>query len=346
MPREAGVRFRDLRRLAANTLQYRRRDLVCAHPPVRFWLESASACNLRCPMCPTGRLETGPSQGVMKASLFSKIVDEIVPYALDANLHFRGEPLLNQELPAMIRYASARGLRLRLETNATFLTESFSNAVLDAGLHFLSFSVDGYAAEEYEKYRAGAKFEETLAKITGFLELKKKKRMRRPLTLLQVIELPGVSESAARGGRQALRRRFQGLPLDGYRVIAPQRFAGQIPESVTGSRHAWMNKTSGVKYTPCPYPWYAFVIGWDGTVYPCCADMQGRYPLGRAGEDSILEMWNNSRMQDLRRNLREGRYGELPMCRDCDILWQKNVMGISIKNFQDVKMFMKENLLR
>ena len=48
--------------------------------------------------------------------------------------------------------------RISLATNATLLTEDMSDSILDAGLKFISFSIDSSSEENYKKQREGADF--------------------------------------------------------------------------------------------------------------------------------------------------------------------------------------------
>ncbi len=59
-------------------------------------------------------------------------------------------------------------------------------------------------------------------------------------------------------------------------------------------------------------------IGSAGDVGMCCEDPQGERPIGRFPERSLTELWRSAELERLRRMHREGRWGELHPCRDCD----------------------------
>lgn len=55
-------------------------------------------------------------------------------------LHGWGEPLLNQEVFEMIRYAEAKGVHTNLTTNGTLIEENIGN-VFDSGLREIAFGI-------------------------------------------------------------------------------------------------------------------------------------------------------------------------------------------------------------
>jgi len=310
--------FLHLKRMRANSVQYRRGLEECPHPPIRFWIEPTNHCNLRCPMCPTGKRDTTVKPGLMDMDLYRKVIDEISLFAVDINLFFRGESTIHPGLPEMIRYAREKGLRVRLETNATLLTDEMSEKIVDAQPNFVSFSFDGYTKEVYEAVRVGGVYEKTLKNIFYFLDLKKWKGVTKPFTFLQVIELRQVQEKTTRQDRKRFRDLFRAKPLDDFRIVTPHRFAGSIPESVTGGRFGYISdkwaRLVRPKYLPCPYLWFSLVITWDGKIVPCCMDFYENMVLGKVGENRIIDVWNNALMHDLRVKIRSKKYKEVKMC--------------------------------
>lgn len=329
--------------------QYRKGLEHCPHPPLRFWIEPTSHCNLRCPMCPTGLRATGLRPGLMDMALFRSVVDEISEYALDINLFFRGEGTIHPSYPEMIRYAKAKGLRVRIETNATLMRKEMADAILDAEPDFLSFSFDGYNREVYEAVRIGGKYDATIENILYFLRRKKESGKRKPFTFLQVIEVEAVRAGTSARDRRCFKRLFKGLPLDDFRIISPHRFAGSISEETTGSRYGYISKAWArflkPRYLPCPYLWFSLVITWDGKIVPCCMDFFENEILGRAGRDSIREVWNGPEIKSLRNKIASGKYKEIKMCSDCDMLWQYSFFGISVKSMRDAVTFVREALV-
>ncbi|NQT90547.1 MAG: radical SAM protein, partial [Candidatus Omnitrophica bacterium] len=213
--------------------QYRKRLGRCPQLPVRLWIEPTNRCNLKCIMCPNADPPKDAKYGDMDMALYRKLIDEAAGFAIDINLFARGESLLHKDIFEMIRYANSKGLRTRLETNATILDKDRSRELIDSGLNFLSFSIDGYAKEAYEKIRVNGVFEVTMKNILDLLEAKKASGRKRPFVMIQVIELASIKEGVDKNEKTNFINLFKGLPVNGFRFIVPHRFGGVIDKDVT-----------------------------------------------------------------------------------------------------------------
>jgi radical SAM protein with 4Fe4S-binding SPASM domain len=291
----------------------------CDQPPTTLWIEPTNRCNLRCVMCPVS-LRTREDSGFMGLDAYQALIDETAPYVTTVNLFLGGESLLHKDLFDMIRYARSRGMTVRLNTNATLLNRRRAEQLLDSGLDHLIFSFDGYNATTYESIRINARFEPTLQNILDFLALKKERRARRPYTMLQTIVVREGQQTEEE--ERAFRARFEGLPLDAFILREAHTWRGVFEETDRFDPHEY-----GVKYVPCPYLWSTLSVSWDGTVVPCCLDTWADYPLGRVGEQPLLEIWNSEPMRALRRKLLAGQYEDIPLCSGCDMLWADKTVG-------------------
>jgi radical SAM protein with 4Fe4S-binding SPASM domain len=303
------------RRLASIFWSYKRKRTRLTYLPTRLWIEPTSVCNLRCVMCPNKDL-TKAQKGFMDFALFRKIVDEAKGFAFDVHLLHRGESLLHPEFFEMVKYAHEAGLITRFHTNGTLLDEDKSRRLIASGLDQFAFSFDGFDAETYERTRVNAEFEKTVGNIVRFLEIKKELGARKPVTLIEFIDMPGLRESAARS-RASFEARFKGLPLD--RIVVKEY-------------HNWAGDAGRIerreKYSPCTFLWHALIVFWDGSVLPCTQDFFGYYTLGNVRDASIAEIWNNDKMIALREKILKGDVGDLETCGQCDRLWRKQFFGI------------------
>jgi len=303
------------RRLAAIFWNYKRKRTRLPYLPIRLWIEPTSICNLRCVMCPNKDLEKA-QKGYMDFDLFKKIVDEASRFVFDVHLLHRGESLLHPDFFKMARYAHDAGLVTRFHTNGTLLDEDKARRLIEAGVDQFAFSFDGFDAETYERIRVNADFEKTVGNIVRFLEIKKEVGARKPVTLIELINQPGLGESAGRS-RAVFEARFKGLPLD---------------KIVIKELHNWAGDAGEVRekkaYSPCTFLWHALIIFWDGAVLPCTQDFFGYDTLGNVRDSSIAEIWNNDKMVALRRKILDGAVADLETCSQCDRLWRKRIFGI------------------
>ena len=143
-------------------------SLVRGARPKMLSVEVTSRCNLNCPFCLVGLQNSLPSTehdllprglGNMEFGLYEKIARDAVEFGIEnMQLHFQGEPLLHKQFPEMVRLAKRNGMRTNVFTNGLPLTEKMADAILDAGLDSLRFSVDGVSEEVYQKNRVGGQF--------------------------------------------------------------------------------------------------------------------------------------------------------------------------------------------
>jgi len=303
------------RRLAAVFRAYKRKRIVLPYLPLRLWIEPTSVCNLRCVMCPNRQLDKA-QKGFMEFDLFKKIIDEASGFAFDVHLIHRGESLLHPDFFRMVRYARDAGLVARFHTNGTLLDEEKARKLIEAGLDQFAFSFDGFDAETYERIRVNGDFEKTVGNIVRFLEIKKSLGSRKPVTVIELINFPGLYENSAQS-RKAFLSRFRGLPLDRLVVKEPHNWAGETGE-IQERKH----------FAPCTFLWHALIIFWDGSVLPCTQDFFGAYVLGNVKDSSIAEIWNNKKMVSLRRKIIGRDLAGLETCSGCDRLWRKQILGI------------------
>jgi MoaA/NifB/PqqE/SkfB family radical SAM enzyme len=137
--------------------------------PQRITIELTSSCNLTCTMCP--RHFISEKESVMDGALFEKIIHEMMGNPIDAVVpFFRGEPLMHPEfLDMMGKLKEKTSAKLQLATNALLLTPALSAALVDLDIDFISFSLDAFHKETYEKIRVGGDFHLAVYNVKTFL---------------------------------------------------------------------------------------------------------------------------------------------------------------------------------
>jgi radical SAM protein with 4Fe4S-binding SPASM domain len=312
-----------MRRLSKKWANYRRRwyylRMTETTPtgPLYINVEPTNACNLQCYTC---SIDGTRKRGTMDLDLFRRIIDQAPAAGVyEVALFMGGEPLLHKDLPYMIKYVEDKGLETRVYTNATLLTREKAQAILDSGLTFLGVSIDGDSKEEYEAMRIGADFDEVMANLTNFLELKKERGAEKPYVSLQMIKL---LENPNQTIDPAFRARFDGLPIGEMSVRNPHDWRGE--------KGIIQQKEQGSKYYPCQVFWSAMSIAWDGRVVGCSADLNGKHILGDLKEQSIMEIWNGEQYRLHRRLMKQKRYSELPLCAECHAFWHEKHPRLSL----------------
>jgi len=264
---------------------YLARKTVVAGGPKYILLEATGKCNLFCPMCPRELVHFEPVDIPMP--LFRKIIDEAKAFLEFAVPYGGGEPMLNPAIFEMIKFCRDRNIRVGISTNGTMNNAERNRKLLDAGLDYLIFAFDGATKESYEKYRKGAKFEETRDKILEFLRMKQELKAN-TFTIIQMVRL---KDNAAEV--DDFRRMWDIAGVDQVRIKEDEmQFEGvgiPRPPQIQTRRN------------PCHYLWQGPVyIHHDGNVFPCCYMWRGE-PLGNVNQQELTQIWNNEKMQRLRR---------------------------------------------
>ncbi len=288
-----------------------RREKTTVYPAV-LGIETTSRCNLDCIMCP--RQEMTRQTGDMDIGLFERIIDDIKRKVEFVWLQDYGEPFLNKNIFRMIEYANKSGLKTGISTNATILNDDVIKGILDSKLDYIIFAFDGATKETYEKIRKGADFGKVGSNIKKFI-IRKFENKTKIFTVIQCIYMENTEKEII-----DFKKTWKLKGVDGIRIR-------QVTYS--GNSGKFRNYLKG---WPCYWLWSDPHIKWDGTVVPCCQDVNAVYPLGNMMENSFGELWNSSKMIRLRQMHIDGKAGEILLCKNCN-MYQPSPILIMASSF-------------
>lgn len=283
-----------------------KKKLNTLKPPRSYFVELTNYCNLRCSMCNfhspivTGKRE----KGFMDISLAKNIIDQIGKTGFDSwvALHGAGEPLLHKGLIDILKFASKHeNIRCGFLTNAVLLDEEVTHKILDAGISWIGFSVDGIVKEKFEKYRVGSDFERIINNVLYFLELNNKKDGK-VKTLVNMTVQDEMKEDVDK---------FIDFWIDKVDEVAIS------PCRPVGSRENVL-VDEGAKRVSCYMLYEMMVIFWDGKVGLCCEDWFNDEDMGDMRFQGLEEIWNGTRFNRARRLHEKGSFDKIPLCRDCN----------------------------
>ncbi len=99
--------------------------------PFDYQVVVCGICNLRCISCPMGNMPAKEPAGMMSAATYARVLDKILqenPYLGIIQLYNWGEPLLNPELPEIIRLTNERQVLCAVSSNLS-LTRDFEEVI-------------------------------------------------------------------------------------------------------------------------------------------------------------------------------------------------------------------------
>jgi radical SAM protein with 4Fe4S-binding SPASM domain len=269
---------------------YPKLDIV-ARFPSHLDVETASACQMRCPMCYTTYMDES-LKGIMKYELFTKIIDEAVTLGIySIKLSWRGEPLLNKKILDMVKYAKSKGIKeVAFLSNAEFLTKDMAEALVDAGLDWLSVSADG-TGDIYNEIRRPAIFEETLERVKYMKQYRDGKGLTRPLLRVQSIM------SAVENNPEEFKEAWTNI-VDRINIIADE------------SRNFDEKDLQFDRHFVCAKPWQRMTIAYDGRVHQCISDYGAKNVIGDVNQSSLYEIWHGPKNHAVREAFRQNQYLE------------------------------------
>ncbi|HWX40777.1 MAG TPA: radical SAM protein, partial [Blastocatellia bacterium] len=118
---------------------------IVSNPPVCLYLETTNRCNLLCQHCPR-TFSSVERPADLSFDQMKMIVDQVADLK-QAVLHGIGEPLINKELPRMIRYLKDRGAYVLFNSNGTMLYPHIQRQLIDSGLDEYRISLDAADGE-------------------------------------------------------------------------------------------------------------------------------------------------------------------------------------------------------
>jgi len=294
--------------------------------PYFLMIEPTNACNLRCPLCPTGRGTLGRETAFLPLDLFRRCIAELGRCLIEVNVSNYGEPMMHKDLPAMIACAKGAGARVSIGSNGHFLNDGSARQLIESGLDLIYISFDGLDQATYEKYRVRGSFGKVVAGVKSLLAQRKALGRTNPFVELQFLVMKHNEQQL-----DGFRTLADELGAD-RRVIKPVSFnVADWDDPATQAAfgefcptneqfqvyrregEAWRWKRAELAF--CTAPWRSLTVLADGSIVPCCRDPRGHYTMGNAA-DGVLRVWNNARFRAFRKALARRR-GQMPICKVC-----------------------------
>jgi radical SAM protein with 4Fe4S-binding SPASM domain len=286
-----------------------RRDRVIGMPS-KYFIDPINICNLRCPLCPTGRGVLARPPGRMPLENLKRVVDEIAPYAYRVELYNWGEPLLHPDIFDMIEYVSQRRVSVGLSSNLNYLDEGMAQRLVSSGLSQLVVSIDGATQASYSAYRQRGDLRAVLSNLEMLLETRRSLESQRPFVIWRMLvgkhnehEVQTVRGMAHATGVDA----FMTGPL-----VIDTRDSEQAEQWLPSDpSYSGYNYDQELRNTwDCSDLWELMVINWDGGISPCCWLHDPQYDFGNVAQQTVRAIWNGPSYASARRVIRQ--HGEQP----------------------------------
>lgn len=287
--------------------------------PFSVGITVSDFCNFKCIYCNHSIPNAIKNPKMMSYDMFLEIAAQLEEFYTEhgnictKNLRMwgYGEPLMNKELPRMIRYAREHALsdRVEITTNASLLTHEISDALIDAGLTRMIVSVQGVTEEKY-KNTCGytIDYPRMLDELAYFYA-----HRRNCKVFIKTVDvaLANTKEHKAfyemfspvcdEMGIEHVFAAFEGVDYDSI-----------CPESDGTTRYRYEYNEKLV----CDSLFSLINIQTNGNV-DCCGCKYPPLPIGNIHRSRLKDMWNGEIHRKYMQLHLTGHYREIPACDGC-----------------------------
>ena len=282
-----------------------KKEKCAGYPPI-IAIEPTNACMMKCIMCPRKYMKR--KIGFMDINLFKKIIDQAKGCTNMISLELFGDALLHPKIGEMIDYLHKKGILSQISTNATSLSDNAVDKILNSKLDVLLIALDGIDDRTYKKYRGkSADYGKAVIQINNLLKRKIEGKRKKPFIDIRMLGLPGLQEHF-----NIFKEQWNKQGIDKISTNTFHSFGGSVKEI--------KDSEIGANWTyhgMCFKPWQGLHIYWDGRVVPCCFDYDGKVILGNLNKETLEEVWNNKKMQELRKQFLTGKFKSNKLCKTC-----------------------------
>ena len=268
-------------------------------------IEVTTSCNLDCKICMRRNLERPSSS--LSLDDFKKVLDS--GNFRYVGLHGWGEPLLNQQLFGMVRYAESKGVSANLTTNGTLVRENIDR-IFSSGLREIAFGI-------YDKEL----FLQSLPQIEELIREKSKRGFRIPKTYLditvykenlaQILDLVRLA-SELPVDAVILHRLFNVHKVDhSIEYISDDEEDELFVEVRRAAKMLKLETYLPPKHSfPCRIIKRSIFVTAEGKVTPCC--FLPEFYVGNAFEQGIQKSMRSKAYTEFVRNMKKH-----PICSQC-----------------------------
>jgi MoaA/NifB/PqqE/SkfB family radical SAM enzyme len=253
-----------------------------------FHLEVSSYSSLDCKICPRAVFAEKWLFQNMALETYEKIARNF-PQAKWVVFQGWGDPLENENFPAMLRMARQAECRVGVNTQGVYLTPEISRQMVDEKVEFLNVNLEEIPPAPEEGLRTSPELGQILEQVQQLIRLKRSLKLGRPLvnlsflmTRLNMSSLPQAIPAAAKlGADEVILKNLDYLPEDRWNILrtfyheSPTPAFQEALEEIRrlGKEHKISVRSSALKAEEIPVceaePHHSLFFSVDGFIAPC-----------------------------------------------------------------------------
>jgi len=150
--------------------------------PIVVW-NITGACNLRCVHCYSDSTSARDPRE-LSTSEAKGVLDDLAAFKVPVVLFSGGEPLMRQDLFALLEYAVTKGLRTVISTNGTLIEGEIARRLKDVNVSYIGVSLDGIGTMNDEFRGVAGAFDKAVSGIKAAQDAGLRTGLRLTLTRL------------------------------------------------------------------------------------------------------------------------------------------------------------------
>jgi len=288
--------------------------------PLTVSVEPTTACNLRCPECPSGLRSFTRPRGMLEINLYKQIIEEIGDTLMYLYLYFQGEPFLHPNFLDLVALANSKHIYTVTSTNAHFLDDEMARKTIESGLSRIIISIDGTSQSTYENYRVDGELAKVIEGTSKLIKWKRKLKAKTPHIVFQFLVVKANEHQIPEIYKLADKLGVDEVKLKTTQVYNYKNGNPLIPENEKYSRYKKQGDGTYVLknklLNQCWKMWHSCVITWDGKIVPCCFDKDASHQLGNIQQHSFKAIWYGEAYDRFRQKLLKSR-SKIDICTNC-----------------------------
>ena len=275
--------------------------------PPYVQIEPSSICNFRCVFCYQINTEFSRKgsehMGSMPLHLYKEIVDQCEDQVEFLSLASRGEPLIAKSFDQMLEYSIGKFLNLKVNTNASLLSESRCHALLCGGAQTIVFSADAADSALYSRLRVNGNLSKVVKNIERFQKIRETQYSGSSV----ISRVSGVLVNESQSMKDMVT--FWGGLVDQISFVKYNPWEDVYSSPMSGIQN------------PCSDLWRRMFFWHDGSVNPCDTDYKSLLSVGKfSGSSNISDIWLGPRYTALRAKHQQENRADVFPCNQCVVV--------------------------
>ena len=276
-------------------------------------IEITNICNLKCTFCPPKILPNG----TMSLEKFDDLNFQLKPYTKELAYHIVGDPLVLSNLNEYLNISLKHDLKVNITTTANNINEKHYQTLINPTIKQINFSINSYNANSHKK-----SLEEYLNPILDFVKFAQKQNHE------YFINFRIWNLDEEKSAKEFNKKVFDKINETFDSNINIDEIYKEKPKNIRIARKIFFNfdeyfswpslENEIVSKTGFCYGLNShFGILSNGTVVPCCLDLDANINLGNIEKSTIKEILQGERAKEMINGFKNNILKE-ELCQKCE----------------------------